>query len=198
MSTSYVSRENGEKERLYMQPWLLQFRLLPHDHLGADRNAIIEVGDVGIDQPEATGRDRGADRIRPVGAVDAIDGGAEIERASAERVAGSAGHKARQIRLADDHLRRRRPVRPFRLARDVEQPLPLESLAADADAIAYRAAASLDQIKMALRRRDDDGTGRLRGAVVHRLLPEFRIQFHGIIGQKPGLIADIRLLRETL
>src|SRR6266704_2289341 len=154
MSTSYVSRENGEKERLCMQPWRLQFRFLPHNNFGADRNAIVEVGNVGIDQPEATGGDRGADRIRPIGAVDAVDGGAEIHRAGAERVAGSAGHEAWQIRLARDHLRRRRPVRPFGLARDVQQALPLKSFAADADAIAYRAAASLDQIEVALRRRD--------------------------------------------
>src|ERR1700737_769773 len=93
-------------------PWS-QFRVLPHDDLGGGRDTLIEIGDVGIDQPEATGRDGGADRIRPVGAVDAIDGGAEVERAGAERVAGAAGHEARQIGLARDHLRRRRPVRPF-------------------------------------------------------------------------------------
>jgi hypothetical protein len=34
------------------------------------------VAALGIDQPEAAGRDGGADRIWPVGAVDAIDGGA--------------------------------------------------------------------------------------------------------------------------
>src|SRR6478736_4183570 len=152
----WLSRE-WEKERLRMQPWRLQFRPLPHDNLGADRNAVVEVGDVGIDQPEATGRHRGADRIRPVGAVDAIDGGAEVHGAGAERVAGSAGHDARQIGLAGDHFRRRRPVRPFGFARDIEKPLPLESFAADADAIAYRAAVALDQIEVALRGRDDDG-----------------------------------------
>src|SRR5216684_2393143 len=165
MSTSYVSRENGEKERLCMQPWRLQFRFLPHNNFGADRNAIVEVGNVGIDQPEATGRDRGADRIRPVGAMDAVDGGAEIHRSGAERVAGSAGHEARQIRLAGDHLRRRRPVRPFGFAGDVEEPLPLKSFAADANAIAYRSAVALDQIEVTLRRRDDDGAGRLRRTV---------------------------------
>src|SRR6266852_4497349 len=58
----------------------LQFRLLPHDHLGTDRDALIEVGHVGVDQPEAAGGDRGADSVRPVGAVDAIDGAAEIHR----------------------------------------------------------------------------------------------------------------------
>src|SRR5258707_14507120 len=145
-----VSPANGGWRRVRKRR-RLQFWFLPHNNLGADRNAIVEVGHVGIDQPEATGRDRGADRIRPVGAVDAIDGGAEIHRAGAERVAGSAGHEARQIRLTGDHLRRRRPVRPFGFSRDVEKPLPLESFAADADAIAYRTAVALDQIKMAPR-----------------------------------------------
>src|SRR5712672_2040262 len=123
----------------------LQFRLLPHDNLGADRNTLIEVGHVGVDQPETAGRDGGADRIRPIGAVDTIDGGAEVKRAGAERISGAAGHEARQIGLARDHLRRRCPVRPLRLARDVQQSLPLESFAADADAIAQRAAVALDQ-----------------------------------------------------
>src|SRR5882724_218017 len=122
----------------------LQRRLLPHDDLGADRDTVIEVGDVGVDQPEATGRDRGADRVRPVGAVNAVYGGAEIKRAGAERVAGPAGHEARQIGLARDHLRRRRPVRPFRLARNRQQALPLKAVATDTDAIAYGAAVALD------------------------------------------------------
>src|SRR4249920_154148 len=121
----------------------LQFRFLPDDNRGADRNALIEIGDVGVDQPETAGGYGGADGVGPVGAVDAVDGGAEIHRAGAERIAGATGHEARQIGLALDHLRRRRPVRPFRLARDVDETLPLESLAADADAIAQRAAVAL-------------------------------------------------------
>jgi len=39
--------------------------------------------------------------------MDAIHGAAEIHGAGAERVAGTAGHLARQIRLARDHFRRR-------------------------------------------------------------------------------------------
>src|SRR4051794_34153308 len=50
---------------------------------------------------------------------------------------------------------------------------------------------------MALRSGYDDGARCLRGAVVHRLLPVFRIQFHGIVGQKSGLVADVWLLREA-
>src|ERR1700761_7689811 len=125
----------------------LQCRLLPHNNLGADRHAIIEVGDVGVDQPETPGRDRGTDCIGPVGAMDAVDGSAKIHRASAERVAGTTGHEAWQIGLARDHLRWRGPVRPFRLAGDIQQSLPLKSIAADADAITQRPAVALDQIE---------------------------------------------------
>src|SRR5206468_8979418 len=78
----------------------LQFRLLPDNHLGADRDTLVEIGDVGVDQAEAAGRDGGADGVRPVGAVDTVDGGAEVHRARADRVAGAAGHEARQIWLA--------------------------------------------------------------------------------------------------
>src|SRR3954471_23749007 len=125
----------------------LELRLLPHDHLGADGNAIIEIADVGVDQPETSRRHRGADRVGTVGAMDAIYRGAEVERAGAERVAGTAGHEARQIGLARDHFRRRRPVRPFRLARDVQQALPLKTIAADPDAVADRAAVALHEIE---------------------------------------------------
>src|SRR5713226_1510300 len=65
----------------------LQFGFLSHDHLGADRDALIKIGHVGIDQPEAAGGHRGADGVGTVGAVDAVDRGAEIHRAGAERIA---------------------------------------------------------------------------------------------------------------
>ena len=171
----------------------LQFRLLPDDDLGADRNALVQVGNVGIDQPETAGRNSGADGVGPVGAVNAIHGGAEIHRPRPERIAGPAGHEARQIRLARDHLRRRRPVRPFGLARNVHQSLPLEAFAADADAIAQRAAIALDQIEMALGGDDDDGARRFVGAIEHRRLPELRIELDGIIGDQSWLVTDVRL-----
>src|SRR5438552_7340026 len=74
----------------------LQFGLLPHDDLGADRYVIVEIAHVGVDEAEAAGGDLGADGIRPVGAVDAVDGGAEIHRAGAERIGGGAGDEERQ------------------------------------------------------------------------------------------------------
>ena len=102
------------------------------------------------------------DGLGRVGAVDAVDRVAEIERARAHRIARPAGHEARQVRLPLDHLRRRRPVRPFLLAGDLEQPVPLEAVAADADAVAQRDVVGLDQIKKAALGIDDDRARVLR------------------------------------
>src|SRR5208337_877087 len=143
---------------------------LPDDDLRSDRHAAIEIGDVIVDEAEAAGRDGVADRLRLVGAMDAIDGLAEIERARAHRVARAAGHEARQIGLALDHLRWRTPVRPFLLAGNLLQPGPLEAVAADADAVAQRAVVRLDQVEEALFGVDDDRAGRFVGAEEHFLL----------------------------
>ena len=86
-----------------------------HDDAGADLDAFEQVGDVLVQHADAARRDELADRRGLVGAVDAVDGRAEIHRAGAERVAGAAGHEARQIGLALDHLGRRMPVRPLGL-----------------------------------------------------------------------------------
>src|SRR6478736_5051018 len=182
-----------EMDRLWRTASCLQFWFLPDDDLGADRHAFVEVGDVAVDQAEAAGGDGGADRVGPVGAVNAIHRGAEIHRPRAQRVAGTTGHEARQIGLARDHLGRRGPVRPLLLLRDGHEPLPLKTFAADADAVAQRAPVALDQIEMSLGGRNDDGARRLVGAVEHRRLPELRIQLHAVIGDQPWLVADVRL-----
>jgi hypothetical protein len=41
----------------------LQFWLMPDDDLGAQRDALVKVGNVGVDQPETAGRNRGADGV---------------------------------------------------------------------------------------------------------------------------------------
>src|SRR5207237_4646875 len=99
-----------------------------------------EIADVLIGQADAARRHELADRRGIIGAVDAILAGAEIHGARAERVAGTAGHEARQIRLARDHFGRRMPVRPFRLAADGLHAGPGKTVAADADAIPNRTA----------------------------------------------------------
>src|SRR3954452_6713703 len=73
----------------------LQFRLLPDDDFGADGHALVKVSNIGVDQPEAAGGNGSADRVGPVGAVNAIHGGAEIHGPSPERIAGTTGHEAR-------------------------------------------------------------------------------------------------------
>src|SRR3954470_10603663 len=60
--------------------------LRQHDHLGADTDAGIEVSDVFIGEADAARRDAGADGCGSVGAVDAVDGAAEIHGAGAERI----------------------------------------------------------------------------------------------------------------
>src|SRR3984893_18532242 len=97
-----------------------QFWLLSDDQLGADRKPIVEIDDVAVDQTKASAGDRAADGLRLIGAMDAIDRGAEIERPRPHRIAGSSGHETGQIGLALDHFGRRRPVRPFLLAGDAQ------------------------------------------------------------------------------
>src|SRR5712691_6643551 len=150
-------------------PLPLQFRTLAHDDLGPDRNPVVEIHDVPIHQAEAARRNRMADRLRLIGAVDAVDRVAEIKGTRPERIARAAGHEPRQIRLAVDHLRRRDPIGPFGLARNAQQPRPLEAVAADPDPVAQRPVIALHEIEKALRRADDDGSGRLGGAEEHQL-----------------------------
>src|SRR4029450_11291866 len=102
-----------------------------------------------------------SDRRGIVGAVNAVLAGAEIHRPRAERVAGTAGHEARQIGLACDHLVRRMPVRPFRLAADGLHPGPGKAVAADADAIADGPALAEHVVERGVAGIDDDGARRL-------------------------------------
>ena len=99
-------------------------------------------------------------------------GVAEIHGARAERIARAAGHEARQIRLARDHLRRRMPVRPFLLAGDGLRAGPGEAFAADADAVADRAAVAEHVIEIGVGRIDHDRARRLAGVVGHHLAAE--------------------------
>jgi hypothetical protein len=93
-----------------------------------------------------------------------------------ERIAVAAGHEARQVGLALDHLRRRRPVRPLGLALDRLGAGPGEALAADADAVTHRLAARHHEIKEGVGRIDDDGAGRLAGPVVDDLAAQIGAQ----------------------
>src|SRR6186713_508602 len=101
--------------------------IVQHDHGGADPDTTVEVGDVVVGHAEAARGDRLADRLRLVGAVDTVERRAEIHRARAERVLDAALHVARQVGPAGQHLRRRRPVRPFLLGGDPVHAAPAEA-----------------------------------------------------------------------
>src|SRR5712672_2818589 len=151
----------------------LQRRLLPHHDLGADRDPAIQVNDVGVREPVASGENGVPDRLRLVGAMDPI-GGAEKHGARTQRIARTALEGSRQLRLARDHVWRRRPVGPFRFSADAQQALPFEAFAADRDAISDRPATVLYDIKMAVHRIDYDRPDRLVRAIEDGLPLECR------------------------
>src|ERR1044072_6429110 len=142
----------------------LERRRLADDDPGSHRDALVQIDQFRIGQAEAARRNRAADRVRLVRAMDAIDGAADVERARAHRIARAAGHEARQVGLARDHLRRRGPVGPLRLAVDPLQSGPLETLAPDSDPVSKRAAVALHHIEKALLGMNDNRSRRLRGA----------------------------------
>jgi hypothetical protein len=84
------------------------------------------------------------------------------------------GHEAGQIGLAPNHLRRRNPVGPFGLARDLQQAGPLEAVPTDADAVAQRPVVALDDVEVTLRGDNDDRAGRLGGAIEDGLFAQRR------------------------
>src|SRR4029079_10883896 len=110
------------------------------------------------------------DRFRCISSVNAIDRCAEIHRPRAEWGAGAAGHPARQIRLSRNHLRRRHPIGPFALERDLLRATPLETLAPNADAVAKRARRALHQIQVAVGRENNDRTRRVITSEIYWLL----------------------------
>ena len=76
-------------------------------------------GHVLVGQTDATRRNRLADGPGFRRAVDAVQCRADVERAGSQRVFRATRHIGRQIRYALAHLGRRRPVRPFGLARNL-------------------------------------------------------------------------------
>src|SRR5205085_2283765 len=97
--------------------------------------------------------------------------GEDVERTRTERVFQARLHAAvgdrvlGELRLAGDHLVRWLPARPFLLPLDDAVTRPGKALAADADAVAHRHAACLDEIEEAGGRIDNDGAGRLTGRI---------------------------------
>src|SRR5438105_547044 len=83
----------------------LKCRPLAHDDLGAHRDAFVQIDDIIVHKPKASRRDCASDRLRLIGAVDPVDGAAKVERSRPHRIARTARHEARQVRLSLDHLR---------------------------------------------------------------------------------------------
>jgi hypothetical protein len=71
-----------------MTSWRLRFAfdaghnelILSHDHLGADIDPVIQIDHIIVDKTKAARRDGLSYCLRGIGAVDAIDGIAEIHR----------------------------------------------------------------------------------------------------------------------
>ena len=95
-----------------------------------------------------------------IGPMNTIQRLAEIERARSERIARSASHEPRQIRLPVDHFRRRKPIRPFRHSADPLGTVPGESVAADTDAVTQGFSTTEDQIEIRVAGIDNDRAGR--------------------------------------
>src|SRR5262249_24715201 len=86
-----------------------------------------------------------------------------------------------------------RPVGPFLLARDVDEPGPLEAFPSNADSVAQRAAVALHQIKIARRRVDNDSPRRFRAAEENNLTLKLRRQlFLGRRGHVAGALLIAR------
>src|SRR5207248_6138143 len=108
------------------------------DHHGrADGNALVEVGDVVVQHPNAAIRDKAADRTRRVGAVDGIFSAGQRHRRYAHRIARrTAGDHAWHRWLVAPDLRGRRPGRMTVLAVDLGDAGPLLARFADTDRVA--------------------------------------------------------------
>src|SRR5260370_36754786 len=135
--------------------------LVSHDHRGADGDAAIEIGDVVIGHAEAAGGYRLADGLRLVGTVDAVERGNQVHGPRPERVVDAAGHVARQVGAARQHLRWRGPARPFFLGGDAVGAAPAKTIAADTDAIAKPLALGEHQGKPPLGGVGENGSTRM-------------------------------------
>src|SRR5215210_9208627 len=149
--------------------------MLEDEDAGADRRALVEVDHVLVQHADAAGRDVGADRPRLGRAVDAVDEvlavAVEVVGARSERIVRPALPLLRQVRAARQHLGRRHPIGPHRLAADLGAPEPLEALAPDADAVAERGVVLEGDVESVAPGVDDEAAGRLLVDVFHELAP---------------------------
>src|SRR5712675_1369465 len=165
------ARTQGSIKHLPAQVLVPGAALVPHDHGGANGDAVVEIGEVFVGQAESAGPYRLADRLRLVGAVNAIKRRAEIHGAGAERIVEAACHMARQIGPPRQHLRGWGPARPFLFRGDAVDAGPAKAVAADADAVAKRLALRQDEVKPPLGGVYENRTGLILADKAHHLAP---------------------------
>ena len=132
-------------------------RLARHHDPRADLGSPVEIDHVLIRHADAAGRNRLPDRIRLIGAMDAVERAGEIHGARAERIVRSPLHMARKVWPAPQHLGRRRPIGPFSLVADACDAGPGESRPSDTNAVFEGLMIRQDQVEPALPGADDDG-----------------------------------------
>ena len=152
-----------------------------HDNFRADFHPLIEVSDILVGQPDTTGRNPLPNRLGLIRAVNSIFGLTQIHRPSAERIAGPARHKPRQVGLTRKHVYRRAPIRPFCFPGHCLFTRPCEALAANADAVAHRLPAVQHEIKKGVSGVDDDGAWCLVADVINDLPNKFSGSVSGFL-----------------
>src|ERR1700757_3850266 len=114
------------------------------------------------------------DRRRVISSVNAVQCAAEVKSPRTKGVAGAAGNKTRKIGLSGKHLGRRKPVRPFHLARDCSHTLPGKPLTADANSVSNGFVSTEYEVQMSACGIDDDCSGLLVTRIVDDLTPQIR------------------------
>ena len=103
--------------------------------------------------------------------MNAVHGGAEVERARTHRVHGvAARHVPRQLRVLAQHLSGRRPRRIDALRGDLQRSLPAALLTGNGDRIADRFAGLGDPVEAAVAEAHDDLAGTVLHSEAHDLL----------------------------
>src|SRR5215203_3970210 len=130
------------------------------EHRGPDRDALVEVENLLIQQADAAARDLLANGPGLVGAMNAEQGVAavlvEVERAGPERIVEPALLEARQVGLEAHNRGGRTPVRPDRLAANIGSSSPGVALLAHANAVANSGTVVLNEVEEALVNIDHD------------------------------------------
>ena len=132
------------------------------------RNAPVQILDVVVHEPDASGRDQMADGLGRIRAVNEQPRLVQQQRACAQRTAGTAGRREQRVGVLCVRARRP-PVRPFKLVHDAREAAALQALLRNADPVTACGIVGIDQIEKAVFPIDHDRTGNDGGAVEHHL-----------------------------